>query len=356
MTFAEECTLRSYNQIAVLNEDHNVFLVQHTHTKNIYVMKKLTVYNTAVFRELQKNHVHGTPEIIEVIEDDGVLTIIEEYISGQTLWSVLDNGNRFSPEQTIDVVSQLCSILRQMHSLSPAIVHRDIKPSNIIITADNDVKLLDMNAAKYISENTSQDTALLGTVGYAAPEQYGFGSSGVQADIYSLGKVMAEMLSETTYGRAEKKGHLASIIEKCTKIDPNDRYASVDELMADLNPESFPCQQNSNSVLCRYMIPGFRSRNPQNMAIATIGYIVLFCLGLTLTVQDIKSSSFLWLERSFVVLIGLSIIFITCNYLNIWQLLKLDTIKRPFLKAIAVVFIDLVAALFLLILLLIIES
>ena len=355
MTIAEECVLNCYNPIAVLNEEHNVILVQHIHTKDVFVMKKLTVYNKAVFEALQKNHVHGTPEIFEVIEDNGILTIIEEYISGQTLRSILDNGNSFSREQTIDVVSQLCTILREMHNFSPAIVHRDVKPSNIIITADYDVKLLDMNAAKYISENTSQDTALLGTVGYAAPEQYGFGASGVQADIYSLGRVMNEMLS----GNAKEDTNyspLDAIIKKCTKMDPNDRYASVDELLKELNPTLFSCHQENESILEKYMIPGFRSRNPQNIAIAVIGYFSLFSIGLTLTIQNIKSPSFIWLERSFLILIGLSLTFFTCNYLNVWKLFKIDTIKRPLLKAFTIIILDLCIALLLFIIMLLIES
>lgn len=354
MTLTEECVIKSYNQIATLNEEHNVFLVQHKYTKSIYVMKKLTVYNASVFEALQKNHVKGTPEIHEVIEDSDVLTIIEEYISGHTLRDILDDGNRFSADETIDIISKLCEILRRLHNFIPVIVHRDVKPSNIIITADNEVKLLDMNAAKFISENAAQDTSLLGTVGYAAPEQYGFGVSGVQADIYSTGKIMAEMLPDNADGKNETMCRLEQIIQKCTKMDPSDRYASIDELMNDLNPNSAP-NARKNSAYAKYMIPGFRSMKPQNMVIAAIGYFILFSVALSMKIQSDKAS-FLWLERSFFIIIALSVIFMTCNYMNVWHILKIDRIKHPIIKFFAVIISDVLLAFILLIIMVLIEA
>lgn len=71
----------------------------------------------------------------------------------------------------------LCNILNALHSMTPPIIHRDIKPSNIIITSYNYAMLLDFNAAKQFSGQNESDTVLIGTPGYAAPEQYGFGSS-----------------------------------------------------------------------------------------------------------------------------------------------------------------------------------
>ena len=81
----------------------------------------------------------------------------------------------------------------------PAIIHRDIKPSNIIITAYNRAVLLDFNAAKYYSCQSTEDTVLLGTQGYASPEQYGFGSSSPQTDIYSMGILFRELLNSICY-------------------------------------------------------------------------------------------------------------------------------------------------------------
>ena len=92
----------------------------------------------------------------------------------------------------------LCNILEALHSMTPPIIHRDIKPSNIIITSYNYAMLLDFNAAKQFSGQNESDTVLIGTPGYAAPEQYGFGSSSPKTDIYSLGIVLREMLDRIT--------------------------------------------------------------------------------------------------------------------------------------------------------------
>ena len=355
MNYSDECALACYEQIATINEPHGVYLVQHKQSKNIFIKKILTVYNLSVFQTLKDHHIKGTPEIFEVIEDDGKLIIIEEYISGNTLKSILDNGNCFSEEQALSIIKQLCGILKEMHNSSPVIIHRDIKPSNIILTADGDVKLIDMNAAKVHLANKSEDTALIGTVGYAAPEQYGFGASGVQADIYSIGILLNELLT----GEAPKKriveGTIGQVIRKCTMMDPKDRYTSIDELLCDLDPHksSRPTKPYKSA---RYMIPGFRSGNPTNMIIAVLGYGMILLLGLTLTVQTAQSALHLWIERLFFIGCAFSVVFFTCNYLNVWKSFKIDRIRNPILKVLAVLLIDAGAVLVLLLIMAIVES
>lgn len=66
---------------------------------------------------------------------------------------------------------------RRNQSFTPPIVHRDIKPSNIILTEDGRIVLIDLNAARLDDKNRSHDTQLIGTAGFAAPEQYGFAAS-----------------------------------------------------------------------------------------------------------------------------------------------------------------------------------
>lgn len=126
----------------------------------------------------------------------------------------------------------LCNILEALHSMTPPIIHRDIKPSNIIITSYNYAMLLDFNAAKQFSGQNESDTVLIGTPGYAAPEQYGFGSSSPKTDIYSLGIVLREMLGSITPvpDIAPILHRLNLIAERCTQMTPAARYQSVVEL------------------------------------------------------------------------------------------------------------------------------
>lgn len=341
MNITDKCAVFCYEQIAPLNEAHNVFVVQHSKTKNIFVKKTLTVYSTEVYRYLKNNRIEGIPEIIELAEDDGKLTVIEEYIGGQTLRSLLDEGRDFSESQTVDVITQLCRIVQRLHNSDPSIVHRDIKPSNIIIASDGTVKLIDMNAAKYFRSGKSQDTALIGTVGYAAPEQYGFGSSGVSTDIYSIGIVLNEMLTGKSPLEKTADGRFGDIVRKCTMMDPKDRYAAVEQLMIDLNPKAVSDERKTEfEKFRRYLLPGFRTGNPMHMAIAFVGYAVIITAAIFLNIQNAKSESAQTFEKLSCIFCGLATTFFTCNYLDVWSIVRIDRIKNDFLKAAAVVISD----------------
>lgn len=236
MNTSDTCALSRYHQIAVLDQEHNVTLVQHSVSRSVYVQKQLSVYNIDVYRRLLDYPVKGTPAILELAENDGILTVVEEYISGSTLRSILDDGNRFETAEAARLAVKLCLILQELHNANPPIIHRDIKPSNIIIASDDTIHLLDMNAAKFSTAGKTEDTSMLGTFGYAAPEQFGFGVSGVQTDLYSVGVLLCEMITGHLPKEGLPAGEIAGVIQKCTRIDPRDRYATVEELLSALHP------------------------------------------------------------------------------------------------------------------------
>ena len=89
MTLDDECRLSYYNNVAAINEEHNVYLVQHTETGSFYVRKTLSVYNAEVIRQLKSHPIKDMPVIIEAVEDNGSMMLIEEYIHGVTLESIL---------------------------------------------------------------------------------------------------------------------------------------------------------------------------------------------------------------------------------------------------------------------------
>ena len=192
MDLDQRLAISYYKPIAAINEPHHVYLVQHQETKKIAIKKVLDVYNLAVYAELYRNPVAGTPRIINYYEEAGQLTVIEEYISGTSLQDKISHAD-IAPNDMLQYMLDLCAILEQLHLHNPAIIHRDVKPSNVIITSYNRAVLLDFNAAKYHTAAKDSDTILLGTQGYAAPEQYGFGQSSPQTDIYSMGILLKEM-------------------------------------------------------------------------------------------------------------------------------------------------------------------
>lgn len=340
MTFADKCALSCYERVAVLSESHGVYLVQHTGSKRIYVMKKLSVYDRAVFSRLKDAQLEGVPRIAELIEDGDGLIVIEEYVGGRTIRSVLDDGGRFSERDAVRITVRLCGILAGLHGAKPPIVHRDIKPSNVILTPDGGVLLIDMNAAKQYRAGRSEDTELIGTVGYAAPEQYGFGASDVRADIYALGVLLNEMLLGVPPKTALPEGRLGKVIKKCTMLDPKDRYPSVEALERELGVELSADRDAVSSGARRFMPPGFRTRNPSNMTAAILGYTLIILLGLTLTSDGGAYGASVWVERLFFVVSCLAVVFIDFNYLGVWRALRIDRIKSTALKTLVLIALD----------------
>ena len=133
LKLSDQSILSFYQDIATLDENHGVYLVQHTVSKRIFVKKILTVYNTNVFQYLKEKPVAHTPRIYELIIDDPTLIVIEEYITGRTLQQILDTNGNLSEDQALRIIEKICVILKDLHSASPSIIHRDIKPSNIIL-------------------------------------------------------------------------------------------------------------------------------------------------------------------------------------------------------------------------------
>ncbi len=356
MTVDEELALSYYREISELNKEHGVTLVKNIRTNRLYVKKILTVYSLDVYRYLIEHPVADTPRIYEAIEDGGTLIVIEEYLNGTSLQTRIAEGTL--PEAEAAAVTEaLCRIVRDLHACVPPIVHRDIKPSNIILTDDGTVKLLDMNAAKQYMGDAEHDTQLIGTAGFAAPEQYGFGSSTVQTDIYAIGVLLAYL----KYGTFSRKSLTGSpydgIIEKCTRLDPSARYTDITELMEDLaclRAEEKDAQPKGRYI--RWLPPGFRTLKPVAMILAFVIYAFIFAIGAELEVTDAVSQGEIVLNRIFFILACLAAICVAGNYMDLWDAVGISKIKSRWLRWTAAVLGGAAAFLFVVILLLIIEA
>ena len=148
MDYESRLSISFYREVATINQEHHIFLVQHLKTHKFYVKKILDVFHTEIYHQLKDHPVKGLPQIYELCEEDGKLIIIEEYISGETFDEYITNHGTLSNTMVADYILQLCDILSQLHQLSPAIIHRDIKPSNVMITTFG--KFLDPIADKLL--------------------------------------------------------------------------------------------------------------------------------------------------------------------------------------------------------------
>ena len=333
MDYSKELALSYYRTIAVINEPHNIYLVQHQETSKIYIKKILDIYNSSVYEYLYHHPIEGIPKIIDYEENNGKLTIIEEYISGTSLSEKIE-AHDLSESDIRTCMEDLCNILEKLHSIRPAILHRDIKPSNIIITSYHHPVLLDFNAAKFYS-HSEEDTVLLGTAGYAAPEQYGFGSSSPRTDIYALGIVLKKMADSME----TKSKHFNAIIDKCTQLNPAERFESISELRDALTSPKLPVKVSSPRSASDFIPPGFRTRTLWKMTVAGITYPLLFIFSMTMKVDNTTGVS-LWITRICFFLMGLAIIFGSFNYRNIQRLIPLCQSRKRWVHYLGIVLLD----------------
>ena len=170
------------------------------------------------------------PRILYFAEDEAQqrTIIVEEYIGGQSMQEYLENGGCLSEAEAQKFLLDFCYGLSHLHKLG--IVHRDIKPSNIIRQSSGGFKLIDFDVARLRNTKVEdKDTVLLGTRGYAPPEQYGYSQTDRRSDIYSLGVTMEELLGE------DYKGYLRPVIRKCRALDPAMRYQSAEDIIRAIN-------------------------------------------------------------------------------------------------------------------------
>lgn len=353
MDYADRLEISYYNTVATINGAHKIYLVQHRETGKIYIKKILDVYNPHIYEYLMKHPITGIPKLYHVYEEGGQLILIEEFISGISLQEMIDEG-RLNLGLIIRFMGELCSILEKLHFLDSPIVHRDIKPSNIIITPCGHAVLIDFNAAKYSTGIADHDTVLLGTKGYAAPEQYGFGSSTPQTDIYALGI----LLKELSHALPVPTNVFDAIISKCTEMNPSDRMKTVQELKTEIeNLQN--CNHNNRSAVSatqkNFLPPGFRTKTPWKMLTASVGYLFIFWLCLTMEIKD-ATSFHLWLERIATLFILLSFVFCSFNYCNIHRLVPLCSNKYRLVRWLGVLVLNFAVAFTLLFILLLLES
>ena len=167
-------------------------------------------------------------------ESDGMLTIIEEYISGDTLEEIVNICGKIPEAEAVSYCMKLCDILHELHSRKPPIIHRDIKPSNIMLTEDERIVLIDFNAARQCTNMSGRDTRLIGTEGYAAPEQFGFGNSTSKSDIYAIGRLLEDITGLSSDQSTKISPKTKRVIAKCLEINPKDRFHDVQHLKSAL--------------------------------------------------------------------------------------------------------------------------
>ena len=207
----------------------SVRLIRHRAAGQRFILRRFTG-NGEVYRKLLSYSCQNLPVIYEAVSQGEDNLVLEEFIEGDTLGFLLE-GALFSPKETRKIIIQLCRALWVLHGL--AAVHRDIKPENVILKGSEAV-LIDFDAARLHKPEAAADTQILGTTGFAAPEQYGLSQSDTRTDIYSLGLLMNVMLTGQHPSQTLAEGRLGRVIGRCTQVNPEKRYRDVVHLMGEL--------------------------------------------------------------------------------------------------------------------------
>lgn len=192
-------------------------MIELVHSEETFIRRTVYSENT-VYNALKFHKSPYLPKIYSVEISDGKTIVCEEYIDGKP-----PVCSELSAKEAEEIMVQLCSALEAIHKLG--IVHRDVKPSNILICGDENIKLIDFEAARIFKDDSENDTCYLGTRGYAPPEQYGFAQTDFRADIYAAGQTMKAL-----FGELSEKSCYKRIIARCTELDPDKRYKNAAEL------------------------------------------------------------------------------------------------------------------------------
>ncbi|WP_025716090.1 serine/threonine-protein kinase [Paenibacillus sp. 1-18] len=187
------------------------------------------------------------PRIVDFFEHppSGAVFLVMDYIEGMTLEAYMKGYQGHIPqEQIVPFALQVLDVLDYLHTRQTPVIYRDLKPTNIMLTPEMEFKLIDFGIARSYKAELNQDTVKLGTVGFAAPEQYGAGQTDARSDLYSLGALLLYLCtggkySEWTAGvegyiRGELSRHLIPVIRKLLRQHPEERFQSAAEVIGEL--------------------------------------------------------------------------------------------------------------------------
>ncbi|EEJ1214559.1 serine/threonine protein kinase [Listeria innocua] len=349
LAFIEE----QYKELDNLNNKENpAVLTRNTATGELLVRKIIPISFAPVLEELKKLSSNYLPKIEVMIPNGSELIVYEEYINGKNLADLMKVNAPFDADEVTRLMLMLSDALTELHT--NAIIHRDIKPSNIMISSDGVLKLIDFDASRVFEVGKNQDTVNLGTIGYAAPEQYGYSQTDARSDIYSIGVLMLELLrGKNNLPDKETATSLEKIAMQAASFDPEQRFQTIQEFRTAIKNDSlgptfvseltdlgdFTTIEDSADEInwatstdeyekdfipwYKY-IPGFRTGHTWKMVVAVLGYIFMAFGLFTPPTEGVKMNNIENFFANFFLIFPAFIIF--TNLCGIWS-------KLPLLKS-----------------------
>lgn len=228
------------------------------------------------------------PRIVDIIDNGITIYIVMDYIEGESLDKILKEYGARPEDMVVGWAKQLCDALSYLHSQKPPIIYRDMKPANVMLKPEGNIKIIDFGIAREYKEQNLADTTVLGTKGYAPPEQYS-GQTDPRSDIFALGMTMHHLLTGVDPRNGEPYASVRQwnpelsegieiIIDRCVEPAAENRYQSCADLLYDLeHPE--------------LITKGFKKKQKRKLIsfIVAFGMSVLLAItGLTLNLTATK--------------------------------------------------------------------
>lgn len=236
-----------------------VYQARDTHLNRLWAIKEVRKTGKSKQNELYINSMMAEanlmkrldhpalPRIVDIIDTGETICVVMDFVEGESLDKILNEYGAQPEEMVIEWAKQVCDALSYLHRQKPPIIYRDMKPANIMLKPEGNIKIIDFGIAREYKELSLADTTVLGTRGYAPPEQYN-GQTDPRSDIFALGMTMHHLLTGVDprageayapvrhYNPKLSEG-IEFIINKCTEPARENRYQSCAELMYDLeNP------------------------------------------------------------------------------------------------------------------------
>ncbi len=181
------------------------------------------LFEKAEPEELRRLSHPGLPGFAAELCGARMRCVLRERVQGKTLLELKQEGP-FTPETVRRVGMELCGILKYLHGQMPPVIHRDIKPQNVVMRDDGSLALIDLGISRLYVEGARSDTVFCGTQDFAPPEQYGFLQTDCRSDIYSLGILLAWMLTGKAAPIKTPRNPLEGVIAKATAFAPEKRF------------------------------------------------------------------------------------------------------------------------------------
>lgn len=237
-----------------------VYLAMDTHLNKQWAVKEIRKKGSGKNDEIVVNSLlaeanmmkrldhPSLPRIVDIIDNGVTIYVVMDYIEGESLDKILNEYGAQSEERVIGWAKQLCDALGYLHSQKPPIIYRDMKPANVMLKPEGNIKIIDFGIAREYKEQNLADTTVLGTKGYAPPEQYS-GQTDARSDIFALGMTMHHLLTgidprngepyaPVRQWNPELSEGIELIIDRCVEPAAENRYQSCSDLLYDLeHPE-----------------------------------------------------------------------------------------------------------------------